>query len=303
MLSVRQLRYALAVWREGTFVKAAEKVHISQPAISEQVSQLEATIGFELFRRTGHGVEVTDLGRTFLLEAEEVYLGMLQLNETASRLRGAQGGLFSIGLSSGVTPFLVPKIIEALKDVSPRLRLAVSTATTRQIYKSLLDDSLEIGFTVETNPRVLPRELLSERVASDRMTLVVPRGHRFTRRKSVRLKELEAEPLIMNELSVGYSEIVMSMFSDLGLQANIAAICDNFTTIVAMVRAGAGISLIPQRSAGIEAASEDLSLIPVRPNRTIHVTMVRRVQKMSPNAELYTDAIRNHLLDAALLSG
>ena len=110
MLSVRQLRYALAVWREGTFVKAAEKVHISQPAISEQVSQLEAAIGFELFRRTGHGVEVTDLGRTFLLEAEEVYLGMLQLSDTANQLRGAQGGMFSIGLSSGVTPFLVPLV-------------------------------------------------------------------------------------------------------------------------------------------------------------------------------------------------
>ncbi len=302
MLSVRQLRYALAVWREGTFVKAAEKVHISQPAISEQVSQLEATIGFELFRRTGHGVEVTDLGRTFLLEAEEVYLGMLRLNETANQLRGAQGGLFSIGLSSGVTPFLVPKIIEALKDLSPKLRLAISTATTRQIYKSLLEDNLEVGFTVETNPRVLPGDLVSERVASDEMTLIVPRGHRFTRRKSVKLKELENEPLIMNELSVGYSEIVMSMFSDLGLQANIAAICDNFTTIVAMVRSGAGVSLIPQRSAGIEATSEDLSIIPVQPNRLIHVTMVRRVQKMSPNEELYAGAIRDHLLAADLIT-
>lgn len=73
-------------------MQAAEKLHISQPAISEQVSQLEAEIGFELFHRTGHGAEVTDLGRSFLVEAEEVYLGMLRLTETASQLRGAQSG-------------------------------------------------------------------------------------------------------------------------------------------------------------------------------------------------------------------
>src|SRR5690606_25471311 len=225
--------------------KAAEKVHISQPAISEQVSQLEQEIGFELFRRTGHGVEVTDLGRTFLLEAEEVYLSMLRLNETASQLRGAQGGLFSIGLSSGVTPFLVPELIRALADVTPKLRLDISTTTTRQIYKELLDEGLDVGMTVETNPRVLPRELQSDRVALDTMCLIVPKSDRFARRKSVHLKELAAQPLIMNELSVGYSEIVLSMFSDLGLQATIAAICDNFSTIVAMVRAGAGLAIVP----------------------------------------------------------
>ncbi len=302
MLSIRQLRYALAVWREGTFVKAAEKVHISQPAISEQVSQLESTIGFELFRRTGHGVEVTDLGRTFLLEAEEVYLGMLRLNETANQLRGAQGGMFSIGLSSGVTPFLVPEIVRVLAKVAPEQRLSVHTTTTRQIYRSLLDDTVELGFTVETNPRVLPRELFSERVASDRMALVVPRGHRLTRRKSVTLKSLESEDIIINDLSVGYSEVVMAMFSDLGLKPNISAICDNFTTIVAMVRAGAGISLIPERAAGVDANHDDLCVLPVRPNREIFVTMVRRAQNLSPSAERYAEAIRDHLLASPLIN-
>ncbi|GJL80905.1 MAG: LysR family transcriptional regulator [marine bacterium B5-7] len=302
MLSIRQLRYALAVWREGTFVKAAEKVHISQPAISEQVGQLESEIGFELFRRTGHGVEVTDLGRTFLLEAEEVYLSMLRLNETANQLRGAHGGLFSIGLSSGVTPFLVPEVIRALSDLSPKLRLEISTTTTRQIYKLLLDDSLDVGLTVETNPRVLSRELVSERVATDKMALIVPKNHRFTKRKSVKLKELIDEPLIMSELSVGYSEVVLSMFSDLGLHANISAICDNFTTIVAMVCAGAGIAIMPQHGAGVEAMSADLSIIPLSPNRTVYVTMVRRIRKMSPDAELYVESISNHLKQKRLLT-
>jgi len=69
MFSIRQPRYALAVWREGSFVRAAEALNVSQPAISGQVRQFEEELGCSLFRRTGHGVEVPEIGRTFLMQA------------------------------------------------------------------------------------------------------------------------------------------------------------------------------------------------------------------------------------------
>lgn len=301
MLNIRQLRYALAVWSEGTFVGAAEKLHISQPAISEQVSQLEAQIGFELFRRTGHGVQVTDLGRAFLVEAEEIYLGMLRLGETANLLRGTQGEIFSIGMSSGVMPFVVPEIVLALADLDLKLRLNISTTTTREIYRRLRDDSLDIGITVETNPRALPRELVSERVASDRMVLAVRRGHRFARRKSIDLRDVADEPLIMNELSVGYSDVVLSMFSDLGLRAKIAAVCDNFATIFALVGEGIGIAIVPLLSAGITGAH--IVSVPLKPERRVHVTLVRRARKMPAVPLAYADAIRDRLIEFSRCSG
>jgi DNA-binding transcriptional LysR family regulator len=301
MLSIRQLRYALAVWSEGTFVGASEKLHISQPAISEQVSQLEAEIGFDLFQRTGHGVQVTDLGRAFLIEAEDIYLGMLRLGETASLLRGTQGEIFSIGMSSGVMPFVVPEIVRALADLDLKLRLDISTTTTRVIHRRLCDDSLDVGITVETNPRALPSELLSERVASDRMVLTVPRGHRFARRKSVGLEEVANEPLIMNELSVGYSDVVLSMFSDVGLQAKIAAVCDNFATIFALVGEGTGIAIVPLLSTGLSGGR--VVNLPLTPERRVHVTLVRRARKMPALPLAYANAIRDRLVEAGRGSG
>ena len=87
-MEFRQIRYALAVAKDRSFTKAAERLNISQSAVSEQVKLLEAQIGFELFRRTGRGIESTERGRMFLYEAERVATDLLSLTDIARRLSG-----------------------------------------------------------------------------------------------------------------------------------------------------------------------------------------------------------------------
>jgi DNA-binding transcriptional LysR family regulator len=120
VLSIRQLRYALPVWREGSFVRAAETLNVSQPAIIGQVRHLEMELGFALFRRTGHGIEVTEIGRTFLMQAEQVHFGTMRLMDLARQLRSGPAGSFAIGISSGVAPIIVPEIMGAIREAKPR---------------------------------------------------------------------------------------------------------------------------------------------------------------------------------------
>lgn len=296
MLSMRQIRYALAVWQEGAFIKAAAKVNISQPSISEQISQLEAKVGFKIFSRTGHGVEITDLGLAFLTEAEEVYQNLMHLEGSAKHLRGSRERIFSIGMSSGVTPLVVPSLTKSLGGVWPKLRLEVTTTSTRRIYKKLQEEALEIGITVETSPRVLPPDLRAEKIASDTMVLIVPVGHRFAERALIRIEELDDEPMIMTELSVGYSEVIQSMFVAAGIRANIVVVCDNFATIVAMVESDAGIAIVPRQTIASENGNESAHrIIRLEPKRTVNVMMVSRVRKMTELAEQYARTIKIHL--------
>ena len=109
-MDVRKLRYSLAVAREGSFTRAAQKVHISQSSISEQVKQLENIIGFEIFSRTGQGTELTDRGRIFLQEAERIYNELLGLSDVAKILQG-EGETFAIAIASGLASILVPKLL------------------------------------------------------------------------------------------------------------------------------------------------------------------------------------------------
>jgi len=96
----RKLRYAVAVWRERSFSKAAQRLNISQPSVSEQVRLLEAEVGFPLFERTGHGINVTYPSRTFLHQAEQAVNDLQRLSDTAGQLRGKPVGSIRIGFST-----------------------------------------------------------------------------------------------------------------------------------------------------------------------------------------------------------
>jgi len=121
-LDFRQLRYALSVYKERSFTKAAKRLNISQSAVSEQVKLLEEEIGFELFRRTSRGIEATDRGRTFLYESERVIGDLLSLSDTARRLRGAPLDTLTIGMGSGMAQIFIPRMFADLKNNLPGVR-------------------------------------------------------------------------------------------------------------------------------------------------------------------------------------
>lgn len=303
MLNMRRLYYALAVWKEGTFVKAAERVHISQPAISEQVRQLELEVGFEIFRRTGQGVEATDAGLAFLLEAEEVYLKLERLSESADLLRGTKAGVFSVGLSSSVTSLTAPSLVRALHNLTPTLLLEISTLSTRRIYKRLREEEIDIGITVETSPRVLPPDLHAEKIASDRMTLIVPKSHPLAPVGRVSMSDFPSDPLVMTELSVGYSEVVKSLFSETDIRNDVAAVCDNFLTIIELVAAGAGISIVPEQAVRSESSRSAIAVVELEPAKEVNIVMVSRVTPLKGSAKRYADSIKAWILEYIASNG
>lgn len=297
MLNMRRLYYALAVWKEGTFVRAAERVHVSQPAISEQVRQLELEIGFDIFHRTGQGVEATDAGLAFLLEAEEVYLKLERLGESADLLRGTKAGVFAVGLSSSVTALAVPSLVRALHNLTPSSLLEISILSTRRIYKHLRDEEIDIGITVETSPRVLPPELQAEKIASDRMTLIVPKSHPLAAVGHVTMADFPSDPLVMTELSVGYSEVVKSLLSETNIRNDVAAVCDNFITIAELVAAGAGIAIVPSQTVRSEAARSAVAVVELEPAKEVNIVMVSRVTPLKGSAKRYADSIKAWILE------
>jgi DNA-binding transcriptional LysR family regulator len=145
-LNDRQLRYANAVWKERSFSRAAEKLHVSQPSLSDQVRQLEEELGFALFYRNARGVEPSINGLTFLEAAEAVVRGMMGLTELAGELRGKPGLKIRIGLNSGLAQSMIPRISQALSRVGRRIRFEVITATSRRVQRLLHQQRLDVGF-------------------------------------------------------------------------------------------------------------------------------------------------------------
>jgi DNA-binding transcriptional LysR family regulator len=287
-MELRQIRYALAVARERSFTRAAQRLHVSQSAVSEQVAKLEEEIGFEIFARVGHSIELTDAGRAFLAEAERVSGEFQGLARTAERLRGRRTESLALGMGSGLAQVFIPRLFPALSERAPGLRLDVLTAPTKSIFRDLHEGRIDLGIAIESAPERVPAGLASERLLELDLGLVVHPAHRLARAtRAVDLGTLVSEPIVMSELTVGYGEVVMSLFADLGMHPNILAVADNVETMKTVIRQGRGYAIMPAAAAAEEADRGVLRVLPFEPARRVALALCRRRTPESPRREAH----------------
>ena len=297
-MEFREIRYALSVAKERSFTKAAARLNVSQSAVSEQVRLLEEEIGFSLFRRTSRGIELTEQGRTFLYEAERVAGDLLSLSDTARRLRGAPSDTLTVGIGSGMAQMFMPRLFGNLKTILPGVRLEILTAPTRTIFDDLHEERLDAGIAIESDPDRVPAGLVFDRLTDAEMALIVHPKHPLARtRQPVDVGKLLAEPIVMSELTVGYGQVILSLFADLGIRPNILAVADNIETMKVIVQSGSGIAIVPRRSADNEAALGVLKVLRIAPARSVALSLFRRRQPLSRRKEGYLAALRDALKD------
>ena len=285
-MDFRQLRYALSVSKERSFTGAAKRLNISQSAVSEQVKLLEEEIGFELFHRTSRGIESTDRGRTFLYESEQVMGDLLSLTDTARRLRGALSDTLMIGMGSGMAQIFIPRMFADLKRDLPGVRLEIMTAPTKNIFNELHEERIDAGIAIESNPDRLPAGLIFDRLVDAEMALITHPKHALARSKQpIDIGRLVAEPFIMSELTVGYGQVVFSLFTDLGIRPNILAVVDNIETMKMIVQAEGGIAIVPRACAENEVALGLLKALAIAPARNVSLSLFRRHEPLSRRKE------------------
>ena len=297
-MEFRQIRYALSVAKERSFTRAASRLNISQSAVSEQVRALEEEIGFPLFRRTPRGIEVTERGRTFLYEAERVVGDVLSLTDTAQRLRGALSDTLTIGMGSGMAQMFMPRLFGKLDLALPGVRLEILTAPTRNIFNDLHEERLDAGIAIESDPDRVPAGLVFDRLTVAEMALIVHPKHPLANvPQPVDVGRLFAEPIIMSELTVGYGQVVLSLFSDLGTRPNILAVVDNIETMKVIVQSGKGIAIVPRPCAENEIELGALRALSTAPMRSVAFSLFRRRQPLPRRKEAFLAAVRDALKD------
>jgi DNA-binding transcriptional LysR family regulator len=297
-MDYRQIRYALSVAKERSFTRAATRLNISQSAVSEQVKLLEEEIGFVLFRRTSRGIEITEPGRTFFYEAERVVGGLLSLSDTARRLRGGPGDALTIGMGSGMAQIFVPRLFGGMPDRLRGVRLEILTAPTRSIFNDLHEERIDAGIAIESDPERVPAGIVFDRLTEAKMALIVHPRHALARtRGAVDIGRLVHELMIMSEPTVGYGQIVLALFADLGMRPNTSAIADNIETMKVIVQSGKGIAIVPRACVANEVALGVLKALAFRPARSVTLSLFRRRQPLSRRKEACLAVLRDVLKD------
>ena len=297
-MDYRQIRYALSVAKERSFTRAAKRLNISQSAVSEQVKLLEQEIGFALFRRTSRGIETTETGRTFFYEAERVVGSLLSLSDVARRLKGAPADALKIGMGSGMAQIFMPRLFGGAAGALRGVRLEILTAPTRSIFNDLHEERIDAGIAIESDPDRVPAGIVVDRLTEARMALIVHPRHALARvRGAVDVGRLANEPMIMSEPTVGYGQIVLALFADLGMRPNTVAIADNIETMKVIVQSGKGIAIVPRACVANEVALGVLKALAFKPARSVIFGLFRRRQPLSRRKEDYLSALRAMLRD------
>jgi DNA-binding transcriptional LysR family regulator len=246
-IELRHLRYFVAVAEELHFGRAAERLRISQPPLSQQIQALEEMVGARLLARNNRNVSLTQAGEMFLKEAYQVLAQVNRAAEKAARLERGELGELTIGFTSSA-PFIsvVSRSLRAFRQLSPDVHIKMREVNTKQQLEPLLNGELDLG--VMRNTR-LPDALQHQLLLREPLLAVVPNGHPLTQKTpgTLRFSDLAQEPFVFFSREVGtalYDEI-LALLANAGIAPYITQEVGEAMTIIGLVAAGLGISILP----------------------------------------------------------
>jgi DNA-binding transcriptional LysR family regulator len=255
-MDLRRIRHFHVLAETLNFSRAAERLHIAQPALSVSIQKLEAEIGTRLFNRTSTGVTLTATGEAILIEARRVLYHGEQLQRLARDTSEGTTGPLRIGFVGSAIYGVLPTLVPAFRAEYPRVELVLKESTSSQIMEAIADERLDIG--IVRAPLLRPTQASWLPVERDHFVLAVPRDHMLAARAEVSVQELAHEAFIMYAApeAPGLHGSAMAICQAAGFVPTVAQEAVQISTVLALVETGLGVALVPgvmrgQRQAGV----------------------------------------------------
>jgi DNA-binding transcriptional LysR family regulator len=244
-MELRHLRYFIAVAEELHFRRAAERLHMSQPPLSQQIRQLEEEIGAQLLLRNQRRVELTAAGAAFLVRAREILDAVEDAARQARRVQRGEVGRLAVGFVGSAMYSFVPELLRAFREQAPDIGLRLHEMGTTEQLRQLDDGRLDVGFLRTPGRRP---GLSFETVLEEQIVVALPDVHPLAQRPLVRTSDLFGEPLVLLTPagSPGLRAVLASSIAQLGGEEQIVQEVAEMQTVIGLVAAGVGISLVPE---------------------------------------------------------
>ncbi|MDQ2730715.1 MAG: LysR family transcriptional regulator [Armatimonadota bacterium] len=282
-MEVHQLISFLQVASEGSVTRAADRLYLTQPAVTKQLQALERELGARLFERTGRGVELTEAG-TALLDYAQRSLSLLdECRQVISDIGAGAAGRLVIGAGVTTSIFQLPAWLRRLQESYPGLDIVVRTGGSKQIAASVLHREIELGLVTSPveDPAICSLPLYKEEI-----TLVADPRHPFAG-QTVEGEELAAAPFILFPEGTGFREYLDHTLSLSGLKVKVKMESDSVEAIKSFVGVGLGLSFLPQLAVAGEMESGILACVSVKgmePLRRTTAAIYRKDRRLSVGA-------------------
>ncbi|ALS65279.1 LysR family transcriptional regulator [Pandoraea apista] len=255
-MDLRQFRYFVAVAEERHFGRAAQRLSMTQPPLSQQIRALEASLGAPLFVRTNRSVELTAVGRQLLPEVRRILADADALPALAQGLAHGEVGTLSLGFVSTADYGILPPLLREFGERYPRVRLQLLEATSDVQVEALMDGRIDAGLFIPPVPARYANELSYLPIVREPLMLALPDGQGDTDADGqpgdpgapVSLADFADEPLVIfpRRVAPAFYDIIMGCYAALGLTPRVGQEAIQMQTIVSLVSAGMGVALVPQ---------------------------------------------------------
>jgi len=250
-MELRHLRYFIAVAEEGHITRAAERLGMQQPPLSQQIRAIERELDVQLFRRKPRGVELTDAGCALLDEARAILMRLDHAVDATRRTARGERGRISVGIASTAHfhPF-VPRVIRAFHETFPLVSMKLQEGGTSYLIEQLQNDHIDIAFVRKLFAPV--EGLVVNHLLDEAMLIALPRGHALTQTRAVRhaplpLKALSAETFVLYRRpeGPGLTDEIIAACRAAGFNPHVGHEAPRPASALNFVAAGFGISIVP----------------------------------------------------------
>ncbi len=251
-MELRHLRYFVTVAEELHFGRAAERLSIVQPSLSQQIQQLEKELGFPLLYRTKRSVELTDAGKVFLVEAKRVLTQVQEAKRAAQRASRGEVGRLVVGYISSSTYDLLPLMLRVYRERFPAVEVGLRELTTQEQVRALEEEYIHVGLLrLPINAPLVKVEV----VRREPIVCVLPEEHPLASHERIAVSLLADEPFVLqsSHRGGGYYIQLMKLCLSSGFTPNVVQEVTEMHTIVSLVAAGMGVSLVPLSARNIRS--------------------------------------------------
>jgi LysR family transcriptional regulator, carnitine catabolism transcriptional activator len=292
-LTLKQVRAFLTVAQAGSFTGAANRLHLTQSAVSVLISELEGVFGLRLFDRTTRLVQLTEAGREFQPVAVKV-LSELQGAISSSRELAAQKrGRVAVAATPLMSSLLIPGAIARYAELQPGIKVVLHDTPAGEIQPKVRDG--EVDFGIGTFGRSA-RELMAEPLMTDTLVLVCPVGHPLAARRQVPWRELSGQPFIALTHDNSVGQLINEALGGAGVDMHPAYEVAHLWTVVGMVDAGLGVAVLPSYATPIAQMYRIRTVPLVEPSiRRETSFLTRRGVMLSPAAAGFREFFKQYV--------
>lgn len=290
-MKLRHLRYFVAVAEELHFGHAATRLHISQPPLSTQISDLEKELGLKLFTRMGRSIELTAAGREYLAHARRVLTNVELAVQATKRVNRGEVGEVSVGFMSTLSYSYMPWLLREFRKRFPDVDLILHEMRVRQQVQQMLEARLQVGLG---RPPIDSPELCSEVLLRELYIVVLNDEHRLAACESIAMDALKDEPFILSPQRLG-SRIhtqVVAMCHDAGFSPKVAQEAEQMHTAVGLVSAGLGIAVVPASVQTLQMDGVVYRPLSSTQRSSSDIALIWRRDERSPVVKSFCEVVR-----------